>query len=130
MNILLIDDNKQILDLLGFTVERLGFSYQKFTNPECAVEAYISGDFDLVVTDCDMPVMNGMDVIKAVRANNPLAIVIMVSGKDSINFLQEKICDLPNLFFPKPLDIKRFIDTLSGFENQLNRGAAHKATHQ
>ena len=128
MNILLIDDNKQILDLLGYTVERLGFSCQKYTNPECAVEAYISGDFDLVVTDCEMPVMNGKDVIKAVRAHNPLAKVIMVSGNVNINFLQEEISDLPNLFFPKPLDIKLFIDTLYGYENQLKRDSTRKAT--
>ena len=85
MNIILIDDDKQNVDLLGYTVERLGFSYKKFTNPECAVEAYISGDFDLVVTDYEMPGMNGLDVIKAVRAFNPLAIVIMVSGNVSLN---------------------------------------------
>ena len=114
MNILLIGDNKQILENLGNSVESLGFSCKKFTNPERAVEAYNSGDYDLVVTDFEKSLMNGMEVIKAIRINNPLAMAFMLRGIVSIKYFQETICDLQNIFFTKPFDKKDFIATLSG----------------
>ena len=53
--------------VLAKQLEQLGFSYQMENNGADAFNAFIQGEFALVLTDCHMPVMDGFELTKSIR---------------------------------------------------------------
>ncbi len=81
-HILYIDDEEAIVSLMRRLLERQGYRVSAFTNPEEAVAAVQadSSQFDLVVTDYNMPKMSGLEVaiaLRNIRADLP---VVLASG--------------------------------------------------
>jgi CheY-like chemotaxis protein len=78
--ILLVDDNphgniarKALLEEQGFAVEAVG-------SGEDALEAFLAGPFDLVVTDLRMKKMDGLQLIRSIRGERPATPIILLSG--------------------------------------------------
>lgn len=88
--ILLIDDNKNGLAVRKSVLESQGYAVTAFISPKEAVEQFMSCGFDLVVTDYRMPLMNGTDVIQALRAQRPDIRVVLVSGMVEVLGLNEQ----------------------------------------
>ncbi|MEK7406593.1 MAG: response regulator [Acidobacteriota bacterium] len=79
-NILLVDDNKLGLAARKSVLEEQGHHITTATAGEEAFELFRRGQFDLLITDYKMPGMNGVELIKKVRAHSPQVPVILVSG--------------------------------------------------
>ena len=121
MKILLIDDDRDNLSLLGGFLSTKGFDLEVFDNPEMAVDAYKSEGFDVVITDLQMPRINGLQVLKAVRAYNPGACVIILSGTSNGNQVEEAMNNGAYGFYLKPLhDVEGFADALCKIERRIN----------
>jgi CheY-like chemotaxis protein len=78
--LLLIDDEEDLLDVLGFELEAAGIGVTPVTNGAAGVEAARRARFDIVVTDLKMPGMNGLETTKALRQLDPGLPVILVTG--------------------------------------------------
>ncbi len=77
--ILLVDDDESIVFLITRLLERQGYRVSGYTDPHTAVAAVRAapGEFDLVVTDYNMPGMSGLEVARAlrqIRADLPVAL--------------------------------------------------------
>jgi len=77
--ILFLDDEEAIVDIFKERLEQLGYDFSGFSKPEEAIQAVRNapGAFDLMVSDYNMPGMNGVDVareIHKVRADLPVAL--------------------------------------------------------
>lgn len=68
-NILVIDDDAQVLDLLWFSLVDLGFGVETAASGPEGLEAYRSGEFDLVLTDVRMPEMDGIQHANPVQSD-------------------------------------------------------------
>ena len=80
MNILLVDDDLDCLGALQGLVKSLGHSSIATDDPRDALEQYAQHAFDLVITDFRMPAMNGSEFARKIRAKNPEAKIILVTG--------------------------------------------------
>lgn len=78
--VLLIDDNRDGLLARRLILEELGFGVQTADTGEEGLKLFEGSSFDVVVTDFKMPHMNGDEVIRRMRAMNPGARVILLSG--------------------------------------------------
>jgi CheY-like chemotaxis protein len=79
--VLLVDDNRDGLLVRKAILEEQQFTITTATNGEDAIEAYTTkGKFDLVVTDFRMPKMDGIELIRRIRAIEPEQPIILVSG--------------------------------------------------
>jgi CheY-like chemotaxis protein len=78
--ILLVDDSRDGLIVRRLLLEELGYQVQTASTGEDALKLYPDGSFDVVVTDQRMPRMNGIELISRIRALNPHARVILLSG--------------------------------------------------
>ena len=67
MNVLLAEDNPVNQEITSAYLETLGCAITVVENGKEAVAAAIDGTFDLVLMDCQMPVMSGMDAARAIR---------------------------------------------------------------
>ncbi|NVJ86016.1 MAG: response regulator [Algoriphagus sp.] len=65
--VLLTEDNDLNLQLMGMMLDQLGFTYEVAQNGEEAVEKVKNGNFDIVLMDVQMPVMNGLEATRAIR---------------------------------------------------------------
>ena len=80
-HILVIDDEKAILNVVRTILSRAGFTVEIALNGQKGIEKFDSGQFDLVITDILMPVIDGREVVKHIRNSaRPLTPIIGFSG--------------------------------------------------
>jgi len=78
--ILLVDDNRDGLTVRKLLLEELGCQVEVAGCGEEALKLFSSSRFDVIVTDYRMPRMNGTELIGRIRALNPEARIILLSG--------------------------------------------------
>ena len=66
--ILIIDDDKDILDLLRYNLEREGYEVRGETKSTRSVETALKFEPDLIILDIMMPYVNGIEVCRQLRA--------------------------------------------------------------
>lgn len=80
-NIACIDDDEELLFIMGIYLKRYGATVYTFTNPAEAIERCKTCQMDLVVTDYMMPTMSGIDVLERIRTMDPNIPVIIYTGE-------------------------------------------------
>ena len=81
-------------------------------NGKIGLELFIQGNYDLIITDVNMPVMNGVELCRKAREINPDIAIIITSAHDESRFLLELIDIGINQFILKPLNMAKFTSTL------------------
>jgi EAL domain-containing protein (putative c-di-GMP-specific phosphodiesterase class I) len=79
--VLIIDDEEAICDLIGAVAESAGFSAVSASEPDAIREA-IQGEFDLVVLDLSLGLVDGIEMMGALGARHKGLPLILVSGAD------------------------------------------------
>ncbi len=69
IRVLLVDDNPINRKVGIRQLERLGYESESATNGQEAVDAVLRGDWDIVLMDCMMPVMDGFEACRRIRAH-------------------------------------------------------------
>ncbi|WP_458761501.1 ATP-binding protein [Pseudomonas chlororaphis] len=67
LRVLIVDDHVANLLLLNRQLEYLGCFVSQADNAEKALRIWQSDNFDIVITDCTMPIMSGYELAKAIR---------------------------------------------------------------
>lgn len=91
--ILLVDDDEAIRGVIGHLLVHLGFFCATAVNGLEALAQLQQGKFDLLVTDIQMPGMDGVELIRQVREKFPRLGVIWMTGFID-NVLLEKMFQL------------------------------------
>ena len=68
-DILIVEDNPVNQKLIAFLLARAGYTYEVADNGADALQCLDKSKFKLVLMDMMMPIMNGYDATKAIRAN-------------------------------------------------------------
>jgi putative two-component system response regulator len=66
----------------------------------------------VVITDIDMPVMNGVEMIQEIRKLNPRQSIVVISGQQEANYLIDLINQNVHHFIPKPFEREVFFSVL------------------
>ena len=80
-NILIVDDDKEIVDAIEFYLKPEGFNILKAYDGLEAIENLIDNNIDLVIMDVMMPNMDGLKATLKIRENNNIPIILL-SAKD------------------------------------------------
>ena len=108
LKILIVDDEKDLVDLISYNLEKEGFSILKAYDGEAAVEITKAQKPDLLILDLMLPRKNGIDVCKAIRANpstSNLPIIMLTAKADE----SDKILGLEigaDDYITKPFSVK------------------------
>jgi len=67
INVLVVEDSVVLGEVLRFNLEQEGFNVVLAADGKEAIELFSQGSFDLVVTDYEMPILNGEQVCEQLR---------------------------------------------------------------
>ena len=67
-NILLVEDNQINRTVASVIIKKFGCMVDTSTNGEEAIKAHLEKDYDIILMDCEMPVMDGFEATKSIRA--------------------------------------------------------------
>lgn len=108
MNILLVDDKKDILDTMGEILEVChNHTVQGASSGKEALKWFRKKKYDLVVVDLGLPVMNGVEVIAKMRKVRPRTTIVVLTGIPCDDAIREKLTNLDvHQIFSKPKGIQ------------------------
>lgn len=82
--ILVVDDEEIIRDSIGYVLERDGYKVSKAENGAAAYEMLSRTEFDLVITDIEMPQLRGIELLEKISVRSPQTFVIIITAYASI----------------------------------------------
>ena len=80
MKVLLIDDERQLCDALAAILRKNGMESDAAYDGESGLDAALTGVYDLIVLDVMLPRKNGLEVLRALRAERVSTPVRTASG--------------------------------------------------
>ncbi|MBC8278303.1 MAG: response regulator [FCB group bacterium] len=118
---LLVDDEIHLLDILKQVMEALGIQAFLAEDGEAALEIYKKEKPDLVISDIYMPKMNGISLLKEIKAYEPEKPVVLITGYAHYKQLIGSLETGPDGFLEKPFDLSKLIELIYDFFPALNR---------
>jgi len=111
--ILIVDDEADTADILAASISALTeFNVISFDDPNKALDSFISSPVDLVISDLEMPKIDGFQMIEKMKDRNINSDYIIVTGKKTMKVVvQARWLGVSYLFF-KPVDIEELIEAI------------------
>lgn len=111
--ILVVDDQESMRDMLADLLDMMGYESCTVESGSEALEKLIASDVDLVITDLNMPEMDGLELMKRIKARNPGMPVIVITGYGTFNTERQVLSDGADGYIPKPCTINRVQETVN-----------------
>jgi PAS domain S-box-containing protein len=104
--ILVVDDDDDFGDMVAASMERLGYEVAVATRAQDAIEAFEDDPalWDLVITDQNMPVLSGLEMIARLRGRRPDIPCILCTGYADSTVETAATRAQVSAFLPKPVD--------------------------
>ncbi len=116
--ILIVDDDATTLDLVSMGLEAQGFRVETAVEGTQALEKAADTDFDVVLTDVQMPGMSGIELCRALSAIRADLPVLVMTGHASMDVAVAALRNGAYDFITKPFEL----DTL---QHHLDRALEH-----
>jgi two-component system, NtrC family, response regulator AtoC len=131
LTILILDDEERITETLAEYLRKQEFRTFTANLPGEAFKIIRTNKIDIIITDVMMPQMNGIEVTRKVKKQNPVIEVILISGHGNMNTVIEAMRLGAIDFIPKPFkfyDVQMAIERTSKFlklQNKLRKVEDH-----
>src|SRR5258708_22768217 len=102
-SVLLIDDDADVLGVLGEYFDTLGYEVSRATTAEAGLEAFGRARPDVVILDLHLPDLDGLEVLERVRAQG--GSVILLTGQGDIETAVRAMQLGAEHFLTKPVDL-------------------------
>jgi len=110
--VLVVDDDPQVLRLLRVNLELEGYEVVSANDGLEALEAVEAENPDLVVCDVMMPGMDGVEVVRRLRADSKQVPVVMLSAKAMRSDMRAGLDAGANEYVTKPFDPAELIEVV------------------
>ncbi len=104
-SILIVDDEKSILFSLKAALAKEGYSVRTSESPQDAIKLVEPGTFQVIISDFNMPGMNGVELLKRVKQIDPEVVFILMTAYGSEKLAIEAMKEGAYDYFSKPFDI-------------------------
>lgn len=119
LSILVVEDDIDTLSLLDiFLNEKFGKVYTS-TNSEDAISKFQENKIDIVISDINLPIKNGIDLSKEIRAIDKLTPIILVTAIDNKELILEALHVGVNHYLFKPVIYDEFSLLLEDISNKV-----------
>lgn len=113
-NILIAEDDKDIVEILNLYLVNAGYEVDSAGDGAEAIEKLRRGKFDLLIADIMMPVMDGYELIRTIREDRNMPIIILsAKGRDAERIIGLNIGADAYISKPfNPLEVVAYVDAL------------------
>lgn len=112
--ILIVEDERNLATFVAKGFRKYGFTPTVVTDGEQALQAAQENFYDVILLDLGLPIKDGWEVLKELRARGDQHPVIVVTALSDLR--QEALAAGANDYVPKPF---RFMDLLAAVRRQL-----------
>jgi CheY-like chemotaxis protein len=112
--ILVVEDNRAIRNLVSQILGFMGFEVSLAGNGVEALSLFIESAFDLVLTDLEMPIMDGWSLTHRIKERSPNVPVVWMTGADRETVLKKVERGPVDSILFKPFKIEDFQRTVQG----------------
>jgi CheY-like chemotaxis protein len=113
LQILLVDDSKVTQFLVNTVLKLRGHEVTVAGDGQVAVEMCGLADFDLILMDLDMPVMNGLEAARLLRAQGNITPIIALTGHERQDWTRRCLEAGMNGFLSKPVEEPDLLETIA-----------------
>ena len=121
MHILLVDDEADYLELMQNRLEKRGFQVTTAESGPHALAAIEKDAFDAAVLDVKMTGMDGLEVLRRIKASHPEVEVILLSGHASMESAVLGVETGAADYLLKPVPINDLIERLNDVVNNKKK---------
>lgn len=104
--ILIIEDEQRVADLLRRGLEEMGYLISVSYDAEMGLRLFLSGQYDLVISDIVLPKMSGFELVKEIKEQNENIPVIMLTALGTTDDKLEGFDAGADDYMIKPFDIR------------------------
>jgi DNA-binding NtrC family response regulator len=105
--VLIADDDASTLSGMRALLTVWGYEVETAPNGRAALEKITSAPPAVLVTDVVMPLMNGLELLDAVRITRPAMPVIILTAHSSLDTLMVAAAEGAFAYLPKPVDVAK-----------------------
>lgn len=117
IKILFVEDEVDLITIISDTLSKLGANFITANNGKEGLKALEENDdIQLVVTDINMPIMNGIDMIKQIRANGSDIPCVIMSAHTEPEYLKSAESLKVKDYILKPFDFIKFINLVGDLD--------------
>jgi EAL domain-containing protein (putative c-di-GMP-specific phosphodiesterase class I) len=110
--VLLVDDDDAVRRDYAKVLKRLGYEVETAAEGAIALTMVAQGEFDVIVSDVNMPGMTGLEFLRSVRERNLDIPVILMTGLPDVETAMKAVEYGVFRFFTKPVSIDTWTDAL------------------
>jgi DNA-binding response OmpR family regulator len=113
-SILVIDDDAELCEEIAEILQGEGYSVENTSDTAEGENLLKEHSYDIVILDFKMQDLNGIDILKKIKAKDPTTKVCMISGRPFIEKLleEEKVSHMVDGVINKPFDGKALIEKI------------------
>ncbi len=120
LNVLLVEDEEQILEITANLLRVFFPNLDTATNGQEGLEKFNQKDYQLVITDIRMPILDGIEMLKSMKKiNADLFVVILSAVTDKETILDVTKIGIDGYLF-KPLKFEQFLTIMEEIINKEN----------
>lgn len=126
--ILVVDDDSSLRNLLNMILSKSGYDVDLAENGKLGLERLKKTSYDLVISDVNMPVMDGLSLYSKIkddlpRLKNRFLFITADSTGDTLSFFTENACS----YLPKPFKYMDLLGQVGAILGKGERGYAGKS---
>jgi CheY-like chemotaxis protein len=110
--LLVVDDNHAVQEVLSKMLSFLGYDVTLAGNGIEAGTLFLTGSYDLVITDLQMPLMNGWELSQLIKERSPNTPVMVVSGACDQMYWEKMNMRYVDAIVLKPFKLKEIEKTV------------------
>lgn len=109
--ILVIDNDEGLAQAVATRLESQGYICVTASNGEEGLSEYSLGEIDLIVTDLNMPALDGVGLIDRIRSDSTVPIIVMTGFSDQY---KKELRKIPNVsVLQKPFETQALLDLVN-----------------
>ncbi len=127
LRVLFVEDNEEARKTIANLLKRFFINLKTATNGKEGLEKFKSEKFDLVITDINMPEMNGLDMLREIKKIDNNVYSIVVTAYNETEYFLDAIKIGVDGFILKPIDLEQIISVLEKIiKDYVNKTNAKK----
>ena len=124
VSLLYVEDDRMLQQETAQLLKNFFEKIDLARNGEEGLEVFEPGKYEIIITDINMPKVNGVEMEKAIRRKDRHQMIIVISAHDEPHYLIDLINAGVQRFLSKPIDLTELISILNEFCVEHQKRAA------